>query len=457
MKIVLIELPHVYLMQQKTQAPLGLMYLASVLEKNNIDVEIKRLVSLNLKDKENFIPEADIYGISSVSLDYSSAKEICKRLKKENKVVIIGGYHATAEIESVKNDKIESGDFLWDSVCSGEFEITILDVVRDFSLGKLKRFYFGKRVSSLDTLPFPARHLIKEQGSDIFAYDKHYSKNKLSTVICSSRGCPFNCCFCSTRCMWGGNVRYRSAENMINEIKHCIDEYGIREFRFSDELFTVNKKRVKELMEWFKNKRIYWKCSTRSDCVDEFVLQSMKDGGCMEIAFGVESADSNVLNVINKKSEVKDHINALKLCEKIGIETRVLMMINTPGETIDTVQKNIDFLDTVPYTCASLSVFKPLPGSPVWNNPEFFGIEIFNKNLDDYNIYMWIKGELEENNSEDVFRIKSLPSIESQIDNRKRMIEYFYKTEKMNELFRALKQKKKLKKNDKMKKRFYND
>jgi anaerobic magnesium-protoporphyrin IX monomethyl ester cyclase len=448
MKIILIDLPHVYLMQQMTQAPMGIMYLGAVLEKNGHDVSILRLNNL---EKIDTIEKADIYGISSVSLDYSSTKIVAKKLREtKSGKIIIGGYHATVETDKVLNEKDDSGNFLWDCVCVGEFESKILDVINSlYENIKIDRLQRGLITNDLDTLPFPARHLIKDQGSSIFAYDKHYSDNKLSTVICSSRGCPFNCCFCATGAMWGNRVRFRSAKNLIEEMNECIDKYDIREFRFSDELFTVNRKRTMSLMEWFKGKNIYWKCSTRTDCVDKELLIAMRDGGCKEIAFGIESADENVLVAIDKRNDIKKNIEALHLCNNIGINTRVLMMINTPGETVDTVDKNIEFLESIPYTCASLSVFKPLPGSPAWMTPEKFGIKIKDRDLDKYNIYMWIKGQLDENNSEDVFEILTLPSIEHQINNRKRMLEYFYGTKKMNELDKAMKQKDELSNNDK--------
>lgn len=422
MKICFIELPHIYLIQQKTQPPIGPLYLAAILEQNGYSVEIFRMDSL-----EDTIPEADLYGISSVSLDYSSAKIVAKKLKQRNSVVILGGYHATVEKSNLLNDGI------WDSICVGEFESSILNVVQDFSSSKLKTIYFGKLIGDLDSIPLPARHLINDQGGSIFAYDRHYTENKLSTVISSSRGCPFNCCFCATQSMFLKKVRFRSPENVLKEIDHCINTYNIREFRFSDEVFSLNKNRTKSLVELLKKREIYWKCSTRSDCIDLETLWQMKNAGCMEIAFGLESADPDVLVALNKNETVECSEKALRMCDEVGIMTRVLMMINTPGETKKTVEKNIQFLDRVPYTCASVTVFKPLPGSSVWNNPEHYGITINNRDLDYYNIYMWVNGEIDENNSESVFTINNL-SLDDQIANRKKMIEYFMCNNKMNEL-----------------------
>ncbi|MDP6495065.1 MAG: radical SAM protein, partial [Dehalococcoidia bacterium] len=161
--------------------------------------------------------------------------------------------------------------------------------------------------------------MVPEQGGNIFNYDKHYTANGLSTVILSSRGCPFTCNFCATAAMWGRRVRYRSGPSMIAEIQHCIDTFGVREFRFSDELFTVNKKRTRELMDYFATVDIHWKCSTRVDCVDRKTLEAMKRGGCREIAFGVESADPEVLKYIDKNTKVEQIEKALQLCDEVGI------------------------------------------------------------------------------------------------------------------------------------------
>lgn len=436
LKIVLIDPPHVYLMQQNTQAPMGLLYLASVLEKIGNSVEIVRLDIADQEQWEKGIPDADLYGISAVSLDYNTAKDIAKVLKKRKKPIIIGGYHVTADLQNVlKNDL-----YIWDSICVGEGENIILEVVKDFENKSLKKVYYSKLEPDINKFPFPARHLINEQGSNIFAYDRHYVENRLSTVLVSSRGCPFLCSFCGTQAMWERNVRFRSIENIMEEIDFCIREYGIRQFRMSDDVFTLNKKRTLGLMRHLSTRKIHWKCSTRTDCIDLEVLRSMRDAGCEEIAFGIESVDPNVLRLLNKKTNVEKDREALFLTHKVGINTRLLLMIGTPGETIETVDKNIEFLETTPYTCTSLTVFKPLPGSDIWKNPAKYKVKILSRDLSEYNIYMWAKGKLDENRNEHIVRILTLPSVKHQIKNKKRMLEYFLMNERMTELKSAKKQ-----------------
>ncbi len=429
-------------MQQKTQAPLGLMYLAAVLEQHGYDVTISRPDSTKEQNYERDIPEGDLYGISSTSLDYGISCDIARLLKRTRPgaTVIIGGYHVTCEKASVQKEKFVHDVPLWNSICVGEGEHSILQIVKDFQKKELKHEYYHELELDLDSLPFPSRHLIFDQGSNIFAYDKHYTENKLSTVISSGRGCPFSCIYCATNAMWGRRVRFRSAENMIAEIKQCIREFDIREYRFSDELFTVNKERTKDLMKYFAKEEIHFKCSTRVDCVDEDLLKMLKIGGCKEIAFGVESADPQVRKFLNKNTTDEQIESALLLCDKIGINTRVLLMIGTPGERVETPYLNIDFLERIPFTCASLAVFKPLPGSPSWINPEKYKVNIISRDLSKYNIYLWKKGVADPNRNDDVLRILTLPSVEVQIENQRIMVEYFLKTGKMNEIEKAKKQ-----------------
>ncbi len=433
--VCFIDPPHTYLMQQRTQAPLGIMYMAAVLEELGYTVCISRPLDGVPEHWSDEIPVCDLYCVSTTSLGYAVAAEIARHLKRTRPGcgVVIGGYHVTCEPTQTAADTVD-GARLWDAICIGEGEHAIVDIVNDFANGCLKPRYKHASTPDIDALPFPARHLIPEQGGNIFNYDKHYTENGLSTVILSSRGCPFTCNFCATAAMWGRKVRYRSGPSMIAEIQHCIDTFGIREFRFSDELFTVNKKRTRELMDYFATVDIHWKCSTRVDCVDRKTLEAMKRGGCREIAFGVESADPVVLACIDKNTKVAEIERALRLCDEVGIETRVLMMIGTPGERLETPEINIEFLERMPYTCASLAVFMPLPGSPSWNFPERHGIEILSRDLNKYNIYLWNKGAPDFNRNDDVVRILSLPSVEAQVDNQRRMVAYFMETGKGNEI-----------------------
>jgi radical SAM superfamily enzyme YgiQ (UPF0313 family) len=342
--------------------------------------------------------------------------------EKRNATVILGGYHA-----SCMPDDIDMTAF--DSIVVGEGDDIIRKVVHDFENNGLNQRYDGI-LGDVNSFPYPARNLIEDQGSNIFAYNKHYSEGG-STVVVSARGCPFRCSFCATQVVWKNKVRFRSVDNVIGEIEEIVNKYRIRQIRFSDETFTLNRKRTIELCEEMQKYNIYWKCSTRSDKLDEELLIKMKDSGCKEIALGIESADPNVLKLLNKDISVEDNKRALKLCAKVGINTRILFMTGTPGETVETPEFNINFMKSVPFHMASVSVFKPLPGCPIWDNPEKYGVKILNKEFSLYNITMWQKGSSEENTAADIIEIEGLSRKQIEI-NRKKMLDFIMGLNKMN-------------------------
>ena len=198
--VCFIDPPHTYLMQERTQAPLGIMYMAAVLEELGYDCCISRPTDGTPAHWLEEIPDSDIYCISTTSLGYAVAAEIARHLKRcrAGCATVIGGYHVTCEPESTVLDTVD-GQPLWDSICIGEGEHAIVEIIQDFERGELKPRYQLASAPDIDSLPFPARHLVPEQGGNIFNYDKHYTANGLSTVILSSRGCPFTCPFSASR------------------------------------------------------------------------------------------------------------------------------------------------------------------------------------------------------------------------------------------------------------------
>ena len=405
MTVGLIYLPHQYLIDPEAQPPMGLMYLASVLEQNNIPVKLFNLSSLTDEQAIEELTECELFGISVTSLELLQANDFAKKIKNKfpNSKIILGG-PGTLCPEYVNFDHI-------DSVLKGEGEITILDVVKDVQNGQLKQHYQGKITKNLDDIPFPARHLLNTQGGHIFAnrrtYDKTFSmefKGHGSTAILTSRGCPYNCIYCSAKAL-NGKMRYRSPQNVYDEIKYVYDMYKIKQFRISDEMFTANPKRVLEICELIKPLGLVWRISCRVKPLTKELLQIMKNAGCVEVSFGIESFDNNVLKGLNKKATAEDNAKALIMAKEVGLMTRVLFMIRTPYQTKDTVRKNIEWLKKVPYDTIACTSFVPLPGTPVWEKPDKYGIEILNKNLNEYNFYFY--GSEGKNELKDIIKIKN--------------------------------------------------
>lgn len=381
MRVCLINPPHPYLKQPTAQAPLGLLYVAAALKNKNIAVEILDVGDKYYKDSFQ-IPEADLYGITGTVLDRVSCIETSAKIKKQypkTKVVIGGPISLTPQYLN--------SEFI-DTVLQGEGEYSILDVIRDFP--KLKALYKAERIKNLDVLPFPARDMIKNLGGNIFAYNKNYQEGG-STVLITSRGCPFNCAFCASPGIWNRKVYFRSIENVIEEIDEVIGQFGITQLRFSDDTLTLNSSRINELSDSLRKRHVIWRASVRvkPNSVDMFKM--MYAGGCREVSFGVESADPNVLDVLCKGTTVADNYNGIVNAKKAGMVVRILFMIGTPGETADTVKLNINFLEKVKnyYDTIALTNFIPIPGSAIAKNPDKFNCKIIDSDIDHYNFYMW--------------------------------------------------------------------
>jgi len=399
MKIDFIYLPHQYLKQPNAQIPLGILYLASILEKNKYDVDVQNFSDKTEEEAIKSLKEADVFGITVTVLELLQANKFTKKIKEKfpNSKVILGG-PGTISDEYVDWKII-------DSICKGEGEITILTMLKDIMYGNLQKIYYGQSVKNLDNIPFPARHLVKNNlGENIFAYNKNY-KGKGSTNIITSRNCPFNCAFCLSKKYRTGGVRLRSPQNIYNEIKSVRDSYNIYQFRIGDELFTANRKRAIDICKLLKPLNIFWRISTRVKPFDKELAIILKDAGCVEVSFGIESFDNKVLKGLNKQTTAEDNAKALEICKEVGITTRALFMIRTPFQTENTIKENIKWLKKVPYDIIAVTSFIPIPGSDIWESPDDFGIEILNRNLDDYNFYFY--GKQGRNELKDIIKIKN--------------------------------------------------
>jgi len=423
MKIILIYLPHPYFKQPDSQAPLGLLYLGAVLEEQGIEVEMKNYSSYSDEQAIEDLPFADIYGITTTSLELLQSNRFAKSIKDKypGSTVFVGG-------PGTYTDEYVDWNYV-DSICKGEAERTIFDMINDFERGTLTKIYNGEFIRDLDSLPLPARHLLKDkQGGKIFAYDRDY-KGTGSTVLMTSRGCPFNCSFCSSPGFNNRLVRWRSPESVAEEVRHVIEKYNIRQFRFSDDTITANKKHCLKIAEMFGELDVAWRISTRVKPFDYDTFKVMHEAGLKEISFGVESFDDDILKILKKSATVVDNIKALELSDKIGIKARILMMVGTPGQTKKTIERNKYWIPKVPFNMIACKRFVPMPGSDIWDNPDSYNIEILNKNLDDYNFYFF--GPEGMNEHIDFIRLKDRDMDEVNKENLE-FLDFLDETGKLN-------------------------
>jgi len=308
-----------------------------------------------------------ILGITSTTPTIYSALKVAKLAKEVDGDIttVIGGPHVTFTANEVL-DSSEDVDF----VVAGEGEYTMLELLKalegDRSLKEVKGITFrdkGKIVKTpsrgyiedLDSLPFPARHLLP--------MDKYKILGRKLTVIhvVSSRGCPFRCIFCSSSALCGKRFRARSVENMLDEIEEAVERYKTRHVEFIDDTFTLNRRRTAEFCEEVKRRGldISWNCSSRVDTIDEDLMRKMREAGCSIIFFGVESASQRTLDLIGKGITVDRAVKAINLAKRVGIEVLASFVIGFPWETIEDMKETIRFATKLKPDFAEFSVSTP--------------------------------------------------------------------------------------------------
>ncbi|MEE0934066.1 MAG: radical SAM protein [Methanobrevibacter sp.] len=366
---------------------LGIGYMAAVLEEYGYDVDVLDASALELTydeiGDEILKRNPDIVSISALTPTIGVALDSADKIKqvKPDTVVVLGGYHPTFEYKSVLEEPSV------DVVVRGEGEYTFLDLVqtieRGGDLANVEGLAFHDEsdsslivtpdrpiIQDLDELPFPAFHL--------FPMEKYKILNITTNVatIITTRGCPMKCSFCSSAALHGDHLRRRSYENVCDEIEVRLREQNIDTIAFMDDTFTLNKKFVRDFCAEIKrrNLKFWWGCTSRVDTLDEELLQTMKDAGCITIFIGVESADQQMLEKMNKNITISKTENAFKLARKVGIRTIASCVIGMPEDTRKSIANTIAFVKKLNPNYALYSLATPYPGTRFYN-------ETFKKNL----------------------------------------------------------------------------
>lgn len=379
--------------------PLGLASLAAYLIEKGFSAEIldpiiedmpldKIIESIHKK-------EPKVIGISSVTSTYEKAKEIAQEIKNNfsEKIILVGGHHIT-----LFGDEAAKKDGCFDFFVCGEGEITAQELMeflkaQDYDrtkvfsdqsqLKKINGIIFKtdgeiikteKRelIPDLNLLPFPARHLLKMEKYIPLPIEY----KRLPTVhMMISRGCPFNCTYCSTHAAFGYKIRFRSPEKVIEEIKQVIQKYGARQISFWDDVLTINKEWIYRLCDLMvqENLNIIWNCYAHPNTVDDEMLNKMKKAGCFCIWYGIEAGDDSLLKIINKGTTIESVRKAVNLAKNRGIEVRGLFMIGLPGETPELAQKTINFAKELDVDYAQFSITTPHIGTKLYDQAQNYG------------------------------------------------------------------------------------
>lgn len=376
MKTVLINPP------QRTkypQPPLGLASIAAVLEGENYQVEILDANALQLSETEVIegIGDADTIGITAMTPFINSAIKLAQEIKKEKpgSTIIVGGAHVTVLPEETLRNVPEI-----DIIVRGEGEETVAELysvlkrggslqnVRGITYrdnGKIRSTPMRPSIADLDSLPFPAYHLLP-----LHRYKPHppHGRKLPFMAVLTSRGCPYNCTFCS-KPIFGRMLRSQSPQRIASQIEYLGRKFKIGEIAFYDDIFTLDKKQIARLAKEFKkhNLSIPWTCETRVDLVTPELLETMKESGCYMIAYGIESGNQDILNNLRKKTTIEQVRKAIKMTHDANIQSIGYFMLGSPGETPATIRQTIDFAKNLPLDFAQFSITIPFPGTDLYN------------------------------------------------------------------------------------------
>lgn len=326
--------------------PIDLLYIAAALEQTGAECKIKDYPVKRKgwvefkKDLEEFHPSFVIISPTTPSFDKDmQACDIVKNFDSGILTIAKGPHVSVLDIEVMNKYKN------LDVVIRGEFEIAVQEIVSTDNFQRINGITFrsGNLVvrnedrlflDNLDCLAFPARHLL-----DNSLYTRP-DTGEVQTTVIISRGCNRECIYCLGQIAVGNKPRFRSSENIVAELRECIEKYNIKHFLFKAESFTINKNRAIELCKEIISQvlKISWCCSSNVDTIDEETLGWMKRSGCWLIGFGIESGSQEILERIKKSTTLEQAKLAVELCKKMKIRTALYFLLGLPWETKKTFE-----------------------------------------------------------------------------------------------------------------------
>lgn len=351
--------------------PMDLMYMASVaqsvgLEAKIVDYSLEKDAVFKFQfDIESFQPDYLILNVATTTLESDLAiLNIAKKILP-NVITIAKGAHFLTE----------NTDILYkykdlDLIIVGEAEETLKEILSGKDYSEIKGLCYrdgfvakntGKRpfIKDLDKLPFPARHLVDNNKF------RRPDNNKVQAIIKVSRGCPHHCFFCLATPVSGSKVRVRSAENIIAEIKECVEKYNINNFLFWSDIFNQDREWTLDLCKKIieSGLKITWSSNTRADTADAQMAELMYKSGCRLVSIGVESGSQYVLDKMGKNITIDQIRDTVKIFKKAKIKIYNYFVIGLPWDDEETVRQTINFAIELDSDFISFYTATPLLGT----------------------------------------------------------------------------------------------
>ncbi len=354
--------------------PLGLLYIAAYVEKGGHEVVVRDLTVRKKREEIDF-KKYDIVGISTDTTRHRQALQLAKHAKSKGCTVVMGGPHPGYVDEAILSTK--KVDF----IVHGEGEITFSELItalrksdgRFHSIQGISFFSNGQRVrtpprpfiENLDSLPFPARHLISMED---------YRRTKLGgrdiTPLVTSRGCPYQCAFCASSRFWGTKIRMRSVASVLDEVEEIHRRYHFNAVAFVDDTFNLFPKRVIEICHGIIERKLdlWWWCLSRIDLLlrNEEMIKEMVRAGAKSVFIGVESSSPKTLEELRKGIQVDETVRTVEMLKRNGLEIHASYILGGLHDTVKTIHETIRFAKRLDTNVAQFSILTPYPGTAVY-------------------------------------------------------------------------------------------
>ena len=383
--------------------PLGLAYIGAVLDKRGIQVRIfdcliegwhervqadehRFRIGSSFEEIERIIREfkPDLVGVNNLfTTQRQNAHEIYRIAKVIDPLIITvaGGAHPTAMPELVLEDKNVDFVVLGEGENSIRDLLDVLEGLKDFSIldgvafrqdGKVRVIPKTRFIEDLDSLLFPARHLLSMEKYFGLKASHGVRQRKRFSPIVTSRGCPAKCTFCSAHRVWGHGFRARSPENVVAEMRQMKEEFGIEEIMFEDDNFTLDPRRAEKICDLMIREKLNFCWDTPNGVaawtLTESLIDKMKQSGCLKLNFPIESGNSYVLkNVIRKPLNLEKIGPLVAHARKIGLPVGMFFVIGMPGETEDQIWDTFRFARKMGVYEPHISIATPYPGSELFD------------------------------------------------------------------------------------------
>ncbi|HYC22559.1 MAG TPA: radical SAM protein [Candidatus Bathyarchaeia archaeon] len=376
---------------EETIPGVGILVLAALAREKGYAVHVvdaKRAGTTNEDAARRIIAlEPDVLGLSCTTISVTNGSRIAELVKaaRPHATTIVGGAHVSAIPERTL-ERFPAFDF----GIVGEGEVSLFDLMSRLESGTDVRSVAGlvyrdaerggkvhanpraAYLEDLDALPLPAWDLVPNFPYAFSPSMFNYRRSPVGTLI-TQRGCPFSCTFCD-RSTSGRKGRWHSVDYVVRMMRQMQD-YGVKHILFYDDLFTVNKARVKELCRAMLDHGMdfSWSCNSHPNLLDEETMRLMKRAGCWSIAYGIESGSQRVLNHVKHEVKIPRLLETLRMTRAAGLRIKGLMMCAHPTETEESLKETERFLRTAPIDLMQLTKFTPYPGTPSYPTIHEYG------------------------------------------------------------------------------------